>query len=839
MMTRPTVRRRLLSLALAAALSGPVLAQNYEPFTVTDIRVDGLQRISAGTVYTYLPVERGDLLDRNRSSEAIRALFKTGFFSDVKLDRQGGILVITVVERPAINTLTLEGNKALKKEDLLKGLKGIGLAEGETYNPLNLDRVTQELTRQYNNRGKYGISITPTITPLDRNRVDVKIVIVEGKDAKIRDINIVGNELFPDAEIRQNWESGTHNWLSWYRRDDQYSREKVSGDLEKLSNYYLDRGYVDFNVESTQIAISPAKQDLFITANVSEGERYKVSETKVSGDTILPLEQVQKMVLVSHDGYFSRALLELTTDSITTMLANIGYAFAEVDPVPEVNREAHTIAINFVVKPGPRVTVRRIVFKGNAHTADDVLRREMRQLESAWYSQAALDRSKVRLQRTGFFETVDIDTPKVEGSNDQVDVVVTVKERNAGSFVFGIGYSQTGGIITSIQLQQNNFLGTGNQFTVGIQNNNYSKSINFSYVDPYFTRDGVTVGYNLSYSDYSQSTTTTARYGSGNAAGEVTFGVPLSENTSVSASLGIFRNTITTYDNSTPPQVIDYLVSTMGDRARYPVFQVDHSTIDDDHNPATPSTNDDGDPTTPDGIQTITGGNRQWIINAWTFRTGWSRDTRNDYLLPTRGTLNRLQVEVALPGSDLQYYRVSYDFENYWSIARWLVLKSAVSLGYGNAYGSTGTAQCHLFSPSGLLIPGTATCGLPFFKNFYAGGPGSIRGFIANTLGPTINYGGFSYVQPLGGAVKTTGTFELSFPKLINAPGTRLSLFLDYGYVYARPSDFQLHDFRSSTGIALQWQSPVGPISISYAFPLDHGGTDQVEKLQFTFGQQY
>jgi outer membrane protein insertion porin family len=848
MMTRPTARRRLLSLALAAALSGTVHAQNYEPFTVQDIRVDGLQRISAGTVFSYLPVEKGDLLDRSRSTEAIRALFKTGFFSDVKLERQGDVLVVEVVERPAINTITLEGNKELKSDELLKGLKGIGLSEGETYNPLNLDRVTQELVRQYNNRGKYGVSISPTITALDRNRVDVKIVIVEGKAAKIRDINIVGNTLFPDALIRQNWESGTSNWLSWYRRDDQYSREKVGGDLEKLSNFYLDRGYVDFNVESTQIAISPSKQDIFITANVTEGEKYKISDVKVSGETVLPQEQVEAMVLVKSGDYFNRALLELTTDSISLMLSNIGYAFAEVTPVPDIDRENHTVGLNFVVKPGPRVTVRRIVFKGNAATADEVLRREMRQFEGSWYSQAMIDRSKIRLQRTGFFETVDIETPPVAGRKDQVDVVITVKERNAGSFVFGLGYSQNAGVVTSIQLQQSNFLGTGNRFSIGVQNNNYSKSINFSYIDPYFTDDGVSVGYNLSYSDYSQSTTSTARYGSANSAGEVTFGVPLTENTSISASLGLARNQVTTYDGATPPQVIDYLVRTLGDRLRFGGF--DFVSGDDDNDPLTPSTNDDGDPTTPDPTHTPDT-QRQWTINTWSTRLGWQVDTRNDYLLPTRGMFNRLQAEIALPGSDLEYYRLSYDFEFYLPLTRWLVLKSAVSLGYGDAYGDTKKAQCPSFNPSGAPIPNTlSSCGLPFFKNFYAGGPGSVRGFTANTLGPNTNFGGFSQVQPLGGAVKTTGTFEFYFPHLLGSVGngTRISAFIDYGNVYARPSDFQFNQFRISTGIALQWQSPVGPISISYALPVDYGkckggpypacSPDEVERLQFTFGNQ-
>jgi outer membrane protein insertion porin family len=836
-MTRLPVRRRLLALALAAALSGHAMAQNFEAFTVADIRVDGLQRISTGTVYSYLPVEKGDLLDRARSTEAIRALFKTGFFSDVSLERQGNILVVNVVERPAINTLTLKGNKDIKEEDLKKGLKDIGLAEGETFNPLNLDRVTQELVRQYNNRGKYNVSIEPKVTPLDRNRVDIEIVIDEGKAAKIRDINIVGNEAFPEKEIRDNWESSTTNWLSWYRRDDQYSREKLSGDLEKLQNYYLDRGYVDFNVESTQVQVSPSRQDMFITANVSEGAVYKVSKVSVSGDTIVPQEEVEKLVLVKEGSTFSRAVLEYTSDSITTMLANIGYAFAEVTPIPEINRENHTVALNFVVKPGPRVTVRRIVFKGNANTADEVLRREMRQFESGWYSQAMIDRSKIRLQRTGFFETVEIETPEVEGVKDQVDVVVTVKERNAGSFVFGLGYSQNAGIVTSIQLSQNNFLGTGNRFTIGLQNNSYSKSINFAYLDPYFTDSGVSVGYNLSYSDYDSSTTTTARYGSGNAAGEAVFGIPLSEHTTVSTAFGIFRNVVTTYDSSTPPQVTQYLVSTLGDRARQGGGTFPSG--DDDLDASTPSNDDDGDPgLDPDIV--IPGFFREWVVNAWTARFGWSLDTRNDFLMPSRGMLNRIQAEVALPGSDLEYYRLSYDFEYYRYLTPWLIGKAAVSLGYGDAYGDASEATCYSeFNNAGQpILTSGFSCGLPFFKNFYAGGPGSVRGFGANALGPTTFYGGFSEPQPLGGPVKTTGTFEFYFPRLFSGPGTRISAFVDYGNVFARTGDFSLSEFRVTTGLALQWQSPMGPISISYAIPIRKEDGDEIERLQFTFGNQ-
>jgi outer membrane protein insertion porin family len=393
--------------------------------------------------------------------------------------------------------------------------------------------------------------------------------------------------------------------------------------------------------------------------------------------------------------------------------------------------------------------------------------------------------------------------------------------------------------VTSISLQQNNFLGTGNRFSIGLQNNNYSKSINFSYLDPYFTDSGVSVGYNLSFSDYNRSTTTTARYGSGNAAGEAVFGIPLSENISVTAAIGIFRNEVTTYDGSTPPEVIDYLVSTLGDRERN-TFLNDRQLYDDDGDPNTPSNDDYGDPGL-DPVLISLGTVRQWTINAWTARFGWARDTRNDYLLPTGGMLNSVIAEASLPGSDLEYYRISYDFEYYRLLSPWLIGKASLSLGYGDAYGDGSKAICHSqFNAAGAPLatdPGFQ-CGLPFFKNFYAGGPGSVRGFTQNTLGPNTNYGGFSRVQPLGGPIKATGSFEFFFPKLLGGPGTRISAFVDYGNVWARKDDFSVSSFRVTTGLALQWQSPVGPISISYAIPLRKEDTDEVERLQFTFGNQ-
>ena len=873
-MTRIPARRRLLTLALAAALSSSAFAQEFEAFKVADIRVDGLQRISAGTVFSYLPVERGDTIDRAHSTSAIRALFKTGFFSDVRLDRQGNILVVTVVERPAINTITLSGNKEIKTEELMKGLKSVGLSEGDTYNPLNLDRVTQELTRQYDNRGKYGVSITPTVTTLDRNRVDVEIKIVEGKAARIRDINIVGNDKFSDKLIRGNWESGTSDWLSWYSRNDQYSREKLGGDLEKLSNFYLDRGYVDFAVESTQVAISPTKQDMYITANITEGDVYKLSDVQISGETILPVAELQKLVFLKAGQTFSRQSLEVTSDAITTTLANIGYAFAEVNPIPDIDREKRTVAINLFVKPGPRVHVRRILFTGNTKTSDEVLRREMRQFEGSWYSQAAIDRSKVRLQRTGYFEDINVETPKVEGQSDQVDVVINVKERSSGSFQFGLGYSQVGGLVTSIQLDQNNFLGTGNRFSTAVQNNSYSKQINFSYVDPYFTDNGVSVGYNVIYSDYDQANFNTARYTNSTAAGQMLFGIPLTETNSLSFMFGIDRNQVTTTDGSTPKSLANYLVSTMGNRER-PILAYSPSGDDDGDespipNPAydpnqptsptnqpflpapcfgppntcTPSTDDDGNPGL-DPLLPIRSLNRQWTINSWRMRGGWARDTRNDYLLPSAGTYNSISAEVALPGSDLEYYLLNYNFEHYMRLNSWLILKFGADLGYGDSYGSTRSKQCTDFDDQEVPIPGTGRhCGLPFFKNFYAGGPGSLRGFQQNTLGPIdTSQPELASLenrirQPVGGSVKTLGSVEFFFPRLIKASGTRASVFVDYGNVFASTSDVSFKEFRVSTGLAVQWQSPLGPISISYAFPIKKQDGDEIERLQFTFGRQ-
>ncbi|MET0329350.1 MAG: outer membrane protein assembly factor BamA, partial [Luteimonas sp.] len=622
------------------------------------------------------------------------------------------------------------------------------------------------------------------------------------------------------------WESGESNWLSWYRRDDQYSREKLEGDREKLHNFYLDRGYIDFSEDNIQVSISPDKADMFITAGITEGEIYRVSSVEVTGNTVLPKEEIESRVFIQKDQVFSRALLELSSDAIIASLSNIGYAFAQVNPVPEVDRENRTVAINMQVVPGPRVNVRRVQFKGNTRTSDEVMRREMRQFEGSWYSQAAIDRSKVRLQRLGYFESgsVNVETQPVPGSNDEVDVVFSVTETTSGSFTFGLGYSQLAGVTTTIQLSQNNFLGSGNRVSVEAQRNVYLQRYSFSFMNPYFTDGGTSLGYNLWWREFDNSEFNTAQYSSTSAAGQAILGIPLTENDSISLLLGIDRNQIFTFRGSSPESIVDY-VDAFGSRT----------------------------------------------FHAWRSELAWARDTRNDYLQPTRGMMQRVSLETTLPGSSAEYYKLSYEISKYWPINRHLVLNTRAEIGYGDSYGSDVVRNvCYTAptppttanpnppappAPSDPCTPSSSdyiktltASGLPFYENFYAGGARSVRGFRDNTLGPRESALNSSFLQPIGGAVKTVGSVEMFFPQLIKSPAARISAFVDFGNVYADVDSWDAKELRASAGVALMWRAPVGPISISYSYPLRsqeevRGGSgnlikqaDEIERLQFTFG---
>ncbi len=767
--------KRLAALLLLAGLASGAAA--FDPFVVSDIRIDGLTRISAGTVFTYLPIEKGDRVDRARAAEAIRALYKTGFFKDVQVSRQGEILVVTVIERPAISKITIAGNKDIKSEDLLKGLNEIGLAEGETYDRLQLDRMVQELTRQYNNRGKYNVAIKPYVRELDRNRVEVTVTIAEGKAARIKHINLVGNKAFDDDEIREDFESDTSNWLSWYSRDDQYSREKLSGDLEKLTSFYQDRGYVDFNVESTQVSISADKKEIFITAGVREGEVYKIADTKLSGDLILEESQLAPLILSKPGETFSRAKLERSADAITAVLANIGYAFAEVTPVPEVNREDRTVSVNFFVAPGKRVYVRRIAFEGNVRTQDEVLRREMRQFEGAWFSQAAVDRSKVRMQRLGFFKNVTVETPRVPGAEDQVDLNVKVEEQTAGAFQFGVGYSELQGLITSISVTQRNFLGTGNAIGLTVSNNSIVKRFDFSYFDPYFTDDGISVGYNVSYRELDQGQANVASYFTDSMGGSVVFGVPLTEIDTVNLSLGIDRTQIET-TNSTPQPIVDYINA--------------------------------------QGRKTF---------NSWRMEASWARDSRNKFFAPTRGTYQRLSAEVALPGSTAEYYKLFYQYAHYFPVSDLFTFLVTADVGYGDGYGNGDVLPFYEnFYAGGVSGVGRVR---GFEDNTLGPCDASIaRNFCQPLGGSFLTVGSFEWI------------FPTPFVKR-GDDSTQFSAFIDVGNVFVEPREFGTGDLRASVGLSFKWQAPVGPIIVNLAKPLVDEEGDRTETLQFAFGSAF
>ncbi|HEX7814390.1 outer membrane protein assembly factor BamA [Dyella sp.] len=813
--------KRIAALILLATLSANALA--FEPFVVSDIRIDGLSRITPGTVLNYLPVNKGERLTNDSAQRAIHALYDTKFFSDVELDRQGDILVIKVVERPSIAKLTLRGNKDIKEDDLRKGLKEIGLSEGETFDRLSLDRVQQELVRQYYNRGKYNVSVEPHVTQLDRNRVAVDIEIREGKAAKIKAINIVGNTAFTDKAIRKTFESDTSNWLSWYSKDDQYSREKLSGDLEKLQSYYMDRGYADFGVDSTQVTIAPDKRAMYLTASIKEGEIYKISDIHLLGQLILPEDSLRQLIFVHKDETFNRKAIESSSDAIKGILASIGYAFAKVTPVPKLDKEKRTVDLTFYIEPGKRVYVRRVIFQGNTRTEDDVMRRELRQLEGSWYSQPAIDRSKIRMQRLGYFKKVDVDKALVPGTEDQVDLTYKVEEQSAGSLMFGVGYSQFSGIILSASVSQNNFLGTGDSFTVGAQRSDYSTSISASYYNPYLTDNNIGIGYTAAFTrtDYGDTNNDFVNYTTSQKSFTTFLNFPISETDNIRAGLGLTSNKINLQ--------VDYVDPTTGQLI---TSQFSPQELIDYQNAL---------------------GHR--TIHSWTGQLGWNHDTRNGYWAPTRGGLMSVNANVALPGSTVQFYKLDLEANHYWPIGRGFVLYLDGQVGYGDTYGN------QTFENSFGAYQKGDPLTFPFWENYYSGGVRDVRGFQDNTLGPKLcvpytpgvaikpNKDGtctgslYTFAQPVGGAFKVLGTAQvyLPLPFLKDVNTARVSWFVDVGNVYQNYSAFNASDLRASTGLSLQWQAPIGPLIINFAIPFRSKQEDKhyEERIQFTFGSQF
>lgn len=635
---------RLLSRCLVAVLLclsiNPARAASEESFVVRDIRLNGLQRISPGAVLIALPLRVGDRFDPQRSEALIRALFKTEFFSDVQLDRDGDVLVINVVERPSIAELNITGNKDIKTEDLQKGLREAGLATGRVFVPSALDQLRQELQRQYYANGKYGMKVDTTVTELPRNRVRIDIAISEGDVARIRQINIVGNHVFDDQTLRGTFKLSTPNLLSFITGNDKYSRQKLAGDLENLHAFYLDRGYLDFDIKSTQVAITPDKREIYITINVSEGQQYTVDEVKLSGNLVVDPEELVKLVKLRPGDTFSRKKMTETSDAISERLGEAGYAFANVNPSPEIDKEKATAKLTFFVDPGKRAYVRRINFSGNEKTADEVMRREMRQLEAATFSSKAVERSRVRLERLGFFEDVTVETPAVPGSPDQVDVNFTVKERASGSISAGVGFGQGSGLLLNAAVTQNNFLGTGDSVSVNFSTSDYTRVYSIAHTNPYATVDGVARTASVYLRSIDAADANLTEYDTDSFGGSWGYNVPLSEFDSFGFGAEAENTQIGTGDY-TSKEVLDF-IDRNGDS--YNIFKLNLSL---------------------------------------------AHDTRNRAIFPDRGALRRLSGEFALPVGDLQFYKLNFTEAHYFPFSDTVSLLLSGTLGYGDGYGDT------------------------------------------------------------------------------------------------------------------------------------------------------
>ena len=741
-----------------------------EEFIIQDIRVEGLERITPGTVFNYLPMRVGDRFDDSRSSEAVRALFKTGFFDDVRLERDGNVLVFLFKERPAIGSIQMSGNKDVKTEDVLESLKQFGFAEGRVFVQAQLDQVEQELRRQYYSAGKYGARVETTVSPLDNNRVGIVIEVSEGVAARIRQINIVGNTVFEEAELLKQFESSAPGLLSFFTKDDQYSKQKLSGDLEALRSYYLDNGYLNFNVDSTQVSITPDKKDIYITINISEGEPFTVTEVRLAGDLIVPKEALFGLVEIGAGDLFSRKKVTDTSKRLTDRIGEEGYSFGNVNAIPDIDQAARTVALTFFIDPGKRVYARRINFAGNVKTKDEVLRREMRQQEGGWLSTTQVERGKERLERTGYFKEVNVETVAVPGTADQVDVNYTVEEAPGGRLGGGLGFSPGQGVIFNASVVQDNFLGSGKRISFNFNNSRVNTNYAIGYLNPYFTVDGISQGFNLFYRDTNAVRANLAAYETRDVGGEINIGFPVSENNSIFGALK-YRNT-----------QID-LLSRSGAQIRNFVNQ---------------------------------NGSEFDILS---LSVSFSYDTTNRRILPDKGTLHRIRVEGSIPtfGNSLKYYKVDYQTKWFKDLYKDFVFSLSADLGYGDAYGETTE--------------------LPFFENFFAGGPRTVRGFKTNTLGPLD-----SNRRPLGGDTKIIGRAELILP----APfldeykrSFRLTGFIDAGNVYGPGQKIDLGQIRYSTGIGAIWVSPFGVVQASIAMPLNKQTGDQTENFQFTFGASF
>ncbi len=755
----------------------PVMAW-ADQFIVNDIEVEGLQRVSAGTVFGSLPIDVGDQVDNASIAGAIRTLFQSGLFTDVSMFRDGDTLIVTVEERPSINEITIDGNRNIETEQLREGMRQAGVQEGQVFQRATVERLELEILRSYVAQGRYNADVDAQVEELPRNRVNIHLEIDEGDVAAIQHINIIGNQIFDDDELISLMRLRQTSWWNSVRNRDQYARELLSGDLETLRSYYLDKGFVDFSVESTNVSIAPDKQQVFIVLAIEEGPQYLIRDTELRGDLIVPEEELERLIIMEPDEVFSQERMTLSSDLIQRRLSREGYSFANVQAVPETHDDG-TVTVVFRVEPGMRTYVRRIDFRGNTATHDEVLRQEMRQMEGAVASNDRIQASRSRLERTGFFSTVNVNTTPVPGVDDQVDVTYEVEEQPTGSLSANVGFSQVSGLIFGANVSERNFFGTGRRVSFGVNSSRSVQSANFSYTNPFYTVDGVSRGFSLQARQTDFAEEEISSFVLDTFTGRINFGYPISPNTRLNFGPGYSHNRIKP--------------------GTFPALEITSFIEREGNN-----------------------------LNAILGQGSIVRNTHNRGMLPTAGSRHSLSLEVAVPGSDLTYYRTRHQTDSYYPLDnnhRW-VARLRTEVGFGDGYGDTDT--------------------MPFYEHFFAGGFGSVRGYEANSLGrretqPESQT--FRRDRPFGGNLLTEASAQLIVPTPFapDSRSMRTALFVDGGNVFDTRRDFDpaFNEIRYAAGVSFQWITAIGPLGFSLAEPLNDKSGDNTRRFQFSLGQEF
>ena len=829
----------LMPLALVSAMAVVQQAYAADEFLARDIRIDGLVRLTPASIYSMLPINSGDRVSDPVIAEAIRTLYASGLFDDIKAYKEKDILVFKVVERPVISKLEFKGNKLIPKEALEQGLKKMGIAEGEVFKKSALQTIETELEQQYIQQGRYDADVTVETVARPNNRVELKLNFNEGTAAKVFDINIIGNTVFSDSDIKQVFAVKESGWASVVTRNDRYAREKMAASLEALRALYLNKGYINFNIINSQLNISEDKKHIFIEVSVDEGSQFKFGETKFLGDALYKPEELQMLKLYKDGETYSQEKVNAVKQLLLRKYGNAGYYYAEVNIVPEINNQTGIVNLNYYINPGQQVTVRRINFTGNSKPADEVLRREMRQMEGALASNEKIDLSKVRLERTGFFKKVDVKPVRVPNSTDQIDLNVNVEEQHSGTTTLAVGYSQNGGVTFQAGLSQTNFMGTGNRVAIDLSRSETQDYYNLSVTDPYFTIDGVSRGYNVYYrktklnKDYNVNNYVTDSVG-----GSLSFGYPIDENQSLSASIGIDQTKVRT-GPSVSTYIRDYLLANGGKATGSSTYCPEDQWAKDADGKYTGECNPGGEITYDNAFD--------GEFLTYTLNLGWSYNTLNRPIFPTSGMSHRVGLEVGIPGSDVDYQKLTYDAQAFMPLWGGFVLRGYGKLGYGND--------------------------LPFYKNFYAGGYGSVRGYDNSSLGPKypsvifqeMGKDDLSKEEVGGNALVQFGT-ELALPLPFKgdwARQVRPVLFAEGAQVFDTKCDvpsgnilvnssnvdikqyckdnynFNFDNMRYSVGVGFTWITMIGPLSLSYAFPLNDKKGDDTKSIQFEIGRTF